>query len=116
MTIKVLMCDNALGNLPIFFICAILGIASVFSLSILFKDNKALQFYGANSIIPLCLHLYFNRMIFPYIFTLLGINEGFKDTLLGQITILLLVILVMYPIIKFSNKYLYFIFGKSKTK
>lgn len=116
MNIKVLMCDNALGNLPIFFICAILGIASVFSLSILLKDNKVLQFYGANSIIILCLHLYFNRMLFPFLFNLIGIDSGFKDTLPGQLTILVLVIISMYPVIKFCNKYLYFLFGKSKNK
>ena len=80
MNTKVIMRANSLGNLFVFFLCAILGVISVISLSVLLKSDKVLQFYGANSIIVLCLHLYFNRLFFPYIFSLIGINDVFKDT------------------------------------
>ena len=103
------------GNIGLFLINAILGTAGILALSVFLRNVKILEFFGQNSIIILCLHLYFNRRFFPFIFELLGIDDIYLKNIFVQLIIMLLVFTIMWFIIKFVNRYLYFLFGKSKS-
>lgn len=102
------------GNICLFLINALLGTTGIIALSIFFRNVEILKFFGQNSIIVLCLHLYFNRRLFPFIFELLGIDDIYLKNIFVQLIIILLVFTIMWFIIKFVNHYLYFLFGKNK--
>ncbi len=106
------------GNPILFFLCAFLGINSIISLSMIVAEMKCsdlLIYFGKNSIVIMCTHFYFCRLLLPYIIDMLGMLE-YLYCLLTELILAVVVMIIMIPIISFVNKYLYFIFGKGKLR
>lgn len=107
--------DFSYGNIALFLINSLLGTAGILALSVFLRNVEILKFFGQNSIVILCLHLYFNRRFIPFIFELSGIDNVYLKNIFVQLIIIVLIFTIMWFIIKFVNRYLYFIFGKRKT-
>ena len=107
------------GNYLLFVLNAILGIIMIVALSMLLQNNKILRFYGENSIIVLCLHLYMTDKFVPVVFDLLSIGDSILQNVyyrsIIQMVFLFIIMACFYPLVLLANKYFYFLFGKSKN-
>lgn len=102
---------NEYGNKVMFLGTAILGIFATLDLSCVLENSKKIAWFGENSIIIYVTHfqiLDFLNWIFPKISNLV-----YGEYPLYVISFLLLILLEI-PIIVFANKYIPFLFGKSK--
>lgn len=99
-------------NLIVFFLNAFLGICAVIFLSVLFRNINILQFYGKNSIIILCLHLYFTNKLVPLVLNLLSVEENMPGFLLVECISVIVIFALFYPLITLINKYVPFVFGR----
>ena len=107
----VLMYINEYGNKLLFILAAVLGVLATFELSFLFEKSKILIYIGKNSII-----------IYVFQFALTACLLGFSRKLFGWVAgdypqsyiIFLVLCAVLAPITWFCNKYVPFLFGKTK--
>lgn len=91
------------GNLLLLFICFVLGTLSLISLSVLIKKNSIIEFYGRNSLVVLGVHLILIRLL-NVLLDLFNFNIVWYLQFLA-------VLIILYPIILFMNKYLPFFVG-----
>ena len=107
------------GNTALFFANALVGCFAIFALSVLLSEirpvERALTFYGQNSVIVMVCHYYFCRRILPTLMEKLSLSQ-YLYSAPTQIIVLLLSLLALVPIILFSNRYLGFVFGKFKKR
>lgn len=105
------------GNYFLFIVNSFLGIVMIIAISIILQKNRVLRFYGKNSIILLCLHLYFTDKLVPIVFNILSVDASVLQNVYYcraiQMLFLFVIIVCFYPIILLVNKYFYFVFGKS---
>lgn len=102
------------GNIFWFMFNALMGIVATMSLSVLLRKVQPLNYFGKNSIVILCIHLYLTRMFFPYIFSVIGIDNSYLHNVSVQMVILVLILGISYFAIEISNRYLWFIFGRKR--
>lgn len=113
---KISMEKFIFGNVALFLVNAIIGIFMVVFISMAIGKNKILCYYGKNSIIVLCFHYYFCRKAIPFLFGYFGISNQILYNFLVEILLSIIVLAVMIIFIYISNRWLYFVFGKSKYK
>ena len=107
----VVMGANNYGNIAMFLITSYFGIAATIHISIVLQDADFLSFFGKNSII-----IYVNQFILSLI--LRGLVNKVFHTSTGEYPGFLIaffcLVVVQYPIIWLSNKYVPFLFGKKR--
>lgn len=111
MNLPIGMYMNQYGNKPLFFVTAILGILSIAEISLSIGNSKILQYLGRVSII-----------LYVYQFTIIRfvkaiINRLFStsnDVYPFYIIIFIVTMLFLVPLVMFSDKYLYWAFGRKK--
>ena len=103
------------GSILLFYFNAFTGSILTMFISMIIKFNKLLIYFGKNSIIILCFHFYFTRHLFPYIIYYIGLGDFLYNPIV-EILLTVITMAIMVPIIYLSNKYLFFIFGKTRRK
>ena len=107
-----------LGNGFLYITSSLAGSFSILCISSILETRKnffleIIKFYGRNTLIILCTHVFLIRLFqlldarfFNNIFTAFGVFEG--------IVLGIIIAIIEIPIIKFSGKNLYFLFGLRK--
>ena len=96
------------GNALLLFLCFSLGTVSLLSLSTLIKKNGVIEFYGRNSLIVLGTHLILIR--------LLNVSFGLFNISITWYLQFIFVLIILYPLIFFINRYLPFFVGLKRYK
>lgn len=95
------------GNYFWFYFNSIIGLMGICMISIGISKTVLLKsifsFYGSNSLIILCVHYYFCRMIIPRIFVVLNL-EGYLYNIYAEIISSIFVLLIMFIFIVAFNK------------
>lgn len=104
-----------LNNIFLYFLFGIIGSTGVLFLIKKFdnKEIKILKLYGINSIVILCTHNILLEIIRLLDYKISG-NILLNMDMLGSIILSIIIMILEIPIIIMCNRYLYFLFGKSK--
>ena len=103
---------NEYGNKVMFLVTAILGVFATLDLSCVLANSKKLAWFGKNSIIIYVTH-----------FQILGVvnwvlQRVFDSLIYGHypyyVIVFLILLLIEIPVIIFCQKYIPFLFGKTK--
>ena len=74
--------------------------------------SNIFAFYGKNSVVLLVWHYYLCRILLPKAMVYLKLQD-FLYSAVTQIVVTIIILVIMVPVIHFSNKHLGFVFGKS---
>ena len=111
-----------IGNPVLYFANALLGIVFTLILSIIIDRIFAIRltfvkrfliYLGQNSVYILAVHCYLTRRLYPFLFGVWGLSEQLYSYY-AEIILLIVTIILMVPVIMFFDRYLYFLFGKTK--
>lgn len=103
------------GSIPLFLMNAVLGIIVVVSLAQLMPNISFINYIGQNTVIGLCFHLYFNRILFPFLFGLFGATALLENIGI-EVLLSVAVTFCVIPLAYICNQYLYFLFGRNQPK
>lgn len=111
MNLPIGMYMNQYGNKPLFLITAILGILSIAEISLSIGNSKILQYLGRVSIILYVYQFTVIRFVMAIINRLFSTSN---DVYPFYIIIFIVTMLLLVPLVMFSDKYLYWAFGRKK--
>ena len=112
----VTMYDNFYGNLAMFFACAALGIFSVYEIAKGLQNDRALRWFGTNSIIIYVFHASMLNALHGAGKILIPALDGLNYTHPYYWCYFVIVCVLFVPVVYICNHWLAFLFGKRNVR
>lgn len=111
----VAMYDNEYGNLLLFAVTALLGIAGVWGIAGWLRDSSYLNWCGRNSIVIYVWQFAICKICRAAMMRLTVLILPGRSELFWFLSATIAVLFIIVPIVLFSNKYAPWLYGKKKT-